>query len=73
MQVWGGQFGTLLTRNTLYRDTANCLIHPAADRPLTAREAARVQVGGQPGCLLGEAAGASTREKGRPLWAAWMQ
>lgn len=42
--LWGGQFSTILTNLQLNSDTTSCVLHPEADRPLTCREAARVQV-----------------------------
>lgn len=44
--IWGGQFSTLLTNPNLNSDTTMCFIHPSAPRPLSCREAARVQVSG---------------------------
>ncbi len=42
--LWGGQFATLLASLKLNSDTTSCFLHPEAPRPLTCREAARVQV-----------------------------
>ena len=42
--MWGSHFATCLTRPDLNSKTTGAVIHPEADRPLTVREMARVQV-----------------------------
>jgi site-specific DNA-cytosine methylase len=42
--LWTSHLATLLTNPTLNSDTTSTTIHPEADRPLTVREYARVQV-----------------------------
>lgn len=51
--MWASHFATLLTNPTLNSDTTSTTVHPEADRPLTVREYARVQVSPEPWAVGG--------------------
>ena len=69
--LWTSHLATLLTNPTLNSDTTSTIIHPEADRPLTVREYARVQVG--PGFTAGPRVAIWERVLHFLMWAAWQR